>query len=113
MLAAMRRREALRNYRNRLRRGGTFGRLLGLDPMAQRQFLTQQQLGGTSDLADLLGQSQFQEQMGNRDFIRQLLSGQLDFERQKQLMKMQQDAQRGTLGGMIGGLVGKGLGGLF
>ena len=105
-IRAMLRREALRNYRNRLRRGGVFGRSLGLDPMQQRQQLLSTELEGGNELSDFLGRGQSEELFSNRDFIRQLLGGETGFQRQRQLAKEEADRQKGSLGGTIGSLVG-------
>jgi hypothetical protein len=95
------------------RRGSVLSQLVGLDPYQQRVAMLDTERQASGNTADFLNNAQAQQLQGEQDYGRQLFGGQLDFESQKQLMKMKADAAekaRGGAGAMFGQLAGFGAG---
>lgn len=107
LLTAQRRRTAIQAARARRRRGANAASLYGLDPSQTRAGLFQLDRQNSGDVADALNQGQYQEGIGNRDYIRQLFGGQLDYARQRDLAKYQADLARQNQGSFWGDLAGK------
>ena len=105
-LRALRRRRALAQNEAMRRRAGASSQLYGLDPMQRRQAMVESNIGQNAALSGSLGEADFQEEMGGRDFARGLFGGELDFQRQRQLAKEQAKAQSG---GAFGSLLGAAL----
>lgn len=102
---------AIRNARNRQRRGMVTSQLFGLDPMAQRQALFDTERQASGDVSNAINEGQSQEAFGNRDYIRSLLGNQLGFEQQQALARLQAklaQQQQGGAGALFGSLLGQG-----
>lgn len=107
-LRALRRRRALQLADIQRGRAGTYGRLIGLDPMSQRAALSRADISANAGMAGGLLGADVEEQQRNLDFFRQLYGGELDFQRQRQLER--EAAKREASGGIgtaVGGFAGK------
>lgn len=108
-LRALRRRMALRRGDAMRSRTSSYGKLLGLDPMAQRSALVDSDLAANAGTSDFLNQAEFQDQSSAQDFSRGLYGGELDFNRQQMLQRQAERAARsgglGQAAGVIGGRV--------
>lgn len=110
-LRALRRRQYAANANAMRGRTSSYGRLLGLDPMAQRQALVDSDIGANQSLAGGLNQAEFDESNENRGFFRDLYRGELDFQRQRELQRQaERAAARGGMGQVVGGLAGRAFG---
>lgn len=110
-LQALARRRALFLSGIQRQRAGGYGQLVGLDPMAQRQALTQADIAGNQGLVGALNAADQQQAAANQQFFRNLYMNQLGYNQQLALAKQQQKAQRSAgLGSMLGQLGGAALG---
>jgi hypothetical protein len=75
--------------------------------MQQQGLLGQQEVSGNRALAEGLGEADFAEESGNRDFFRGLYGGELDFQRQRMLQReAEKAANKAAQGQMFGSLFG-------
>lgn len=110
-LRALARRRALFLSNLQRQRAGGYGQLVGLDPMAQRQALTQADIAGNEGLVGALNAADQQQAAANQDFFRNLYMNQLGYNQQMALAKQQQKAQQqAAMGSALGQLGGAALG---
>lgn len=110
-IAAMRRRRALQQYRNRLKRSQTQASLLGGTAQEQRYNMLAGERSGAEDLTDYLNQAQEGEYTHGRDFAESLLGGEIGYQRAERERKRQEKAaRRGFIGQTVGRIGGSLLG---
>lgn len=105
-LRALRRKRALGVNDALRRRMSTRGRLTGLDPMAQRQAMIDQELRGNEELAGGLNQAEYEDSQSNLQFGRGLYMGNLDYARQMALEKQRAKAANAGAAGQAVGAIG-------
>ena len=106
MMALLRRR-ALRIAQAQRGRGSRLSELYGVDPYAARGNAVNADVEASGGVANALNEAEYSDAAANRDYLRSLYGGQLDFERQRQLAKIQAKAQsQGGIGQAVGALGG-------
>lgn len=101
-------RRALLNYGSGQRATQAQSQLYGLNPAQSRAALVNQDISGRGHLADSLVSADLSGLQSGQDFYHNLFTGGLDFERQRQLEKMRQDAAtKGGIGSALGYVGGK------
>lgn len=110
VLRARTRANALRTAEAQRRRNSVLSRLMGItDPNQARTLAVSADQQASRGAADAINGADLSQLESGQDFARGLYRSQLDFDRQKQLAKMQQPG----LGQQLGGLVGQWAGGGF
>jgi len=100
-------RRALLSYGSGQRATGAESTLYGLNPAQSRAAMVNQDIAGRGQLADSLLGADLSGLQSGQNFYRNLFTGGLDYERQRQLAREQQKAQsQGGIGGAIGSIGG-------
>ena len=87
-------RRALRTAANARRRGSVLTGLAGLNPMQARGALLGVERGAAEDLSGSLNEATLSGLQRDQDWTRRLEEGQLDFNRQRELMELQERFMR-------------------
>ena len=107
------RRGALRRADARRRRGSVLARLMGLNPMGQRQAMLETEREAAGDLSSELGEADLGQLLGGQQFARGVFGQERGYEERRAAeARAAREARRarGGFGSQLGSLVGMGAG---